>query len=172
MIYLRLAVSFLKVGLFGIGGGYAMLPLIQHEVVSLHPWLSSEEFVDVVAIAQMTPGPIAVNVSTYTGYKIKGLLGSVVSTGSNIVPTFLLVLVASGLFFKFKGSPRVADFFKGFRPVVIGLIAAADILMAKASFADYRGPLIFLGVLVCGYRFKFHPILLIVLSALLGILLY
>ncbi len=172
MIYLKLALSFLKVGLFSIGGGYAMLPLIQHEVVSLHPWLSADEFVDVVAIAEMTPGPLGLNVSTYTGYKIMGLPGAVVSTGFNIFPTFLLMLIASGFFFRFKDSAYLADFFKGFRPVVIGLVAAADILMAKVSFVDCRSVAIFVVVLVCGYKYRVHPILLILLSAIVGILLY
>jgi len=172
MIYLKLALSFLKVGLFSLGGGYAMLTLIQHEVVSVHPWVSDREFVDVVAIAEMTPGPLGLNVSTYAGYKIGGVLGSIVATGFNVCPTFTLMLIASGFFFRFKGSRHVGEFFRGFRPVVIGLVAAADVLMAKVSFVDYKSAIVFVAVFVCGYKLKVHPILLIIVSALAGILLY
>jgi chromate transporter len=172
MTYLKLVMSFLKVGLFGIGGGYAMLPLIEHEVTSVHGWLSHEEFVDVVAIAEVTPGPIGLNMSTYTGYKVKGFSGSVAATVSNVFPTFLLALIASRLFFRFRGSQDVANFFKGLRPVAIGLIAAAGISMGKVSIVDYRSAIILLVVFLCGFRFKLHPILLIVLSALAGIILY
>ncbi len=172
MTYLKLAVSFLKVGLLSIGGGYAMLPLIQHEVVDSHQWLTRDEFVDVVAIAEMTPGPLGLNVSTYTGYKIGGLLGSAVATASNILPTLVLMLIICRFFFAFRDNERVSCFFRGFRPVVIGLIAAADVLMGKVSVVDYRSVAIVVAAFVCGYKYKLHPILLIILSALAGIILY
>lgn len=172
MTYLKLALSFIKVGVLSIGGGYAMLPLIQHEVVVAHSWLSSKEFVDVVAIAEMTPGPLGLNVSTYTGYKVGGLLGSIVSTGFNVLPTFILVLIVSRFLFRFRKNQDVENFFRGFRPVVIGLIAAADVLMGKVSFVDYKSIVIFVAAFACGYKFKLHPILLIILSALAGVLVY
>ena len=110
MIYLQLFWTYIKIGLFGFGGGYAILSLIQYEVVEKHAWLSSSEFADIVAISQVTPGPIGINSATYIGYTVTGnIWGSVVATIAIMLPSFFLVLLVAGMYSKFKGNKYIED---------------------------------------------------------------
>jgi chromate transporter len=171
MIYTRLALTFSKIGLLSFGGGgYAMIALIQREAEKFG--IRGKEFVDILAISQMTPGPIGINTSTYTGYKVAGFWGAACATFANCLPTFLIMLVIARIFYLVRKNQYVEIFFKGLRPMLIGLIAAVAVLMAReiSLWTDYKGILIFLTVFIFGYKFKVNPILLILFSGAVGFL--
>ncbi|MDR2682520.1 MAG: chromate transporter [Dysgonamonadaceae bacterium] len=174
MIYWQLFVTYFKIGLFGFGGGYAMLSLIQHEVVERHQWLTAAEFTDIVAISQMTPGPIGINSATYIGYTVTGgVWGAVVATLAVCLPSFVIVLLIAGSYRKFRSNRYVNDAFKGLRPVVTGLIAAAALLlMNRENFVDYKSLIIFGIAFLLTMFTRLHPILLIVLAGGVGLVLY
>lgn len=183
MIFLQLFYTFFKIGLFGFGGGYAMISMIQGEVVTRHEWLSSTEFTDIIAISQMTPGPIGINSATYVGYSavvnagyshVIGILGSVVATVSVVLPSFILMVLISKFFLKYQKHPIIASVFKGLRPGVVGLLAAAAlVLMNGENFGTYNWQiltsiLLFAGTFIASYRYKVNPILLIVICGFIG----
>ncbi|MDD3146973.1 MAG: chromate transporter [Candidatus Riflebacteria bacterium] len=173
-IYLSLFATFFKIGLFGFGGGYAMLPLIQHEVVAApHKWLSMTDFIDIVAISQMTPGPIAVNSATYVGYTVSGSAwGAVVATLGVCLPPLIIMLLISKFYLKFRENHYMEMVFSGLKPAIIGLIAAAALtLMNSHNFIDYKSALIFLAVFAATV-YKLDPIKLILASGLAGLALY
>jgi chromate transporter len=174
MIYWQLFWTYFKIGLFGFGGGYAMLSLIQNEVVVKHPWLTDAEFTDIVAISQMTPGPIGINSATYIGYTVTGsVLGSIVATLSVCLPSFIIVLLIAGSYKKFRSNQYVESAFLGLRPAVVGLIAAAALLlMNNENFIDYKSFLIFGVAFLLTMFTKMHPILLIVLAGVAGLIIY
>ena len=127
MIYLQLFVSFLQVGLFSIGGGYAAMPLIQEQVVTLHPWLTLREFTDLITIAEMTPGPITINSSTFVGIRTAGLAGAIVATAGCILPSCLIVLMLAWLYFKYANLAYIQGTLSGLRPAIVALIASAGL---------------------------------------------
>ena len=176
-IYLKLIWAYLKIGLFGFGGGYAMLSLIQREVVD-SGWISSTTFTDIVAISQMTPGPIGINCATYAGYLATGgVLGSLVATVAVVLPSFIIMLIVAKMLAKFKNNVYVEGALRGLRPVVVGLIAAAALLlMNEENFgehcADYVSWLIFAVAFVAVKFLKINPILMIVLAAVAGLIIY
>ena len=185
MIYLKLFYSYLKIGFFGFGGGYAMLSLIQNEVVVQNGWMTNAEFADRVAVSQMTPGPIAINSATYVGYTAvvnagfpqwAGILGSFVSTFAVVLPSFILMILISRFFLKYQKHPVIAAVFSGLRPGVVGLLAAAAlVLMNRENFgAETRqvivSSLLFAGTFIASYRYKVNPILLICLCGAVGLL--
>lgn len=177
MIYLQLFISYLKIGFFGFGGGYAMLSLIQNEVVVQNAWMTNAEFTDIVAISQMTPGPIAINSATYVGYTVAGFWGSVVATVSVCLPALTLMILITKFFLILKDNRYVKGLIAGMRPVVIGMIGAAALLLMfpssneGASFIDGWSWALFIAAMIAAYR-KVNPILLIVLSAAIGIMIY
>lgn len=132
MIYLSLFITFFKIGLFSFGGGYAMIPMIEKEIES-HKWLSSSEFIDIIAIAEMTPGPIAVNSATFVGFKTAGVLGGLFATLGVALPSLIIVLLISQFFFKYFNHPIKDSIFYGVRPVIAGLIFSAAIFVAKTA---------------------------------------
>ena len=146
MIYWQLIYVYLKIGLFGFGGGYAMLSLIQFEIVDRHHWLTLQQFTDIVAISQMTPGPIGINSATYIGYSVTGSVwGAVVATVAVCLPSFLMVLFISYFFVKFKNNKYVNAAMSGLLPMSVALIgAAALLLMNGENFIDYKSVLIFI----------------------------
>ena len=187
MIFIELFYTFFKIGLFGFGGGYAMLSMIQGEVVTRYHWLTSSEFTDIVAISQMTPGPIGINSATYVGYTAVvnagyaheiGIIGSIVATFSVVLPSFILMILISKFFLKYQKHPSVASVFNGLRPGVVGLLgAAALVLMNGENFGTdlYQiiiSILLFIGVFIASFRYKINPILLIVLCGVAGFLFY
>ena len=171
MLYLQLFYTFFKIGLFGFGGGYAMLSLIQGEVVTRYGWLTAQEFTDIVAISQMTPGPIGINSATYVGYQ---------ATGS-VWGSFILMLTISKFFLKYQHHPVVASVFAGLRPAVVGLLAAAAlVLMTVDNFGSptentYQfviSCILFVVAFIATYRYKANPILLIIVCGLVGLAVY
>ena len=182
MVYLNLLIAYLKIGLFGFGGGYAMLSLIQHEAVEVihmgesSPWLTSKEFTDIVAISQMTPGPIGINSATYIGYVATNgnIWGSVLATTAVCLPSFILVLLISHILLRHKDNTYIKSVFSVLRPVVVGLIAsAALILMNKENFPDYTSSiLIAIGAFILVRYTKIHPIWVIVLAGTAGFFIY
>ncbi len=174
IVYWQLFYAYTKIGFFGFGGGYAMLSLIQHEVVDKYHWLSLAEFTDVIAISQMTPGPIGINSATYIGYTVTGnVWGAILATVAVSLPSFLMVLAISVFFVKFRQNRYVSAAFTGLRPVTIGLIAAAAlVLMNGDNFIDYKSVLIFVAAFVLSWKFNVHPILMICLAGIAGMILY
>lgn len=179
-IYLRLIWAYLKIGLFGFGGGYAMLSLIQSEVVK-SGWITDAMFTDIVAISQMTPGPIGINSATYIGYVATGgtILGSVIATVTVVLPPFFLTLWASHYIRRHQSSDFIQGAMRGLRPVVVGLIASAALLLMNADnfgAAFTRDQAI--SIVICLASFltvyftKVHPIAVIVAAGLAGYLLF
>ncbi|MDE7388424.1 MAG: chromate transporter [Muribaculaceae bacterium] len=189
MIYLRMIWSYLKIGLFGFGGGYAMLSLIEREVVG-NGWITSKMFTDIVAISQMTPGPIGINSATYIGYvapgavdptfasPVWGLLGSILCTLTVVVPSYLLVLYTSHYVTRHKESPVIKGIFAGLRPVTVGLIASAALLLMNGENFGTEEPHIIKSIAICAAAFagvfwaKIHPILVICMAGLVGYLIF
>lgn len=131
VIYLQLLLSFLQVGLFSVGGGYAAMPLIQSQVVETHAWLTMGEFTDLITIAEMTPGPIAINAATFVGIRIAGIPGAIVATLGSILPSCILVSLLAWAYYKYKGVPAVQSILSCLRPAVVALIAAAGLSILK-----------------------------------------
>lgn len=125
MIYLELFWSFVQVGLFCVGGGYASMPLIQAQVIDVHGWLSMSEFIDIFTISQMTPGPISINAATFVGMKVAGFLGAIVATLGFVTPSFILGIILAKLFFKYGNIGVIKGILNGLRPAVVALICSA-----------------------------------------------
>lgn len=185
--YLKLIWAYLKIGLFGFGGGYAMLSLIQREVVGAG-WITNTMFTDIVAISQMTPGPIGINSATYIGYVVgsdagglgcmSGIIGSILATMAVVIPPYILVLYTGHYIRRHKDSPVIKSIFSGLRPVCVGLIAsAALLLMNKENFGDTSSELI-ASIVICAISFctvfftKVHPILVIIIAGIAGYIIY
>jgi chromate transporter len=133
MIYLELLITFLKIGLFCFGGGYGMIPLIEREIV-IHNWLTSQEFVNIISISEMTPGPIAINTATFIGYKIGGIPGGILATAGVVLPSLILILGISYFLYKFHHQPIIKETIYCIRPVVLALIIQAVLFVAKNTF--------------------------------------
>ena len=173
MTYFNLFLVFFKVGLFSFGGGYAILPLMQHEVVDVNKWISFKEFMDIVAVSQITPGPISINLATHVGYRIGGTLGSTIATTSVILPSIIIISLIVIFLKRFSKLPAVQRIFKSLRITIVGLILAAGIaLFVKENFIDYKSYIIFASVLIGGLFFKIGSITLIILSGVAGAILY
>ena len=173
MMYLNLFFVFFKVGLFSFGGGYAILPLMQHEVVDVNKWISFKEFMDIVAVSQITPGPISINLATHVGYRIGGTLGSTIATTSVVLPSIIIISLIVIFLKRFSKLPVVQRIFKSLRVTIVGLILAAGIvLFVKENFIDYKSYIIFTSVLIGGLFFKIGSITLIILSGVAGAILY
>ena len=186
MIYLHLFLSYLKIGFFGFGGGYAMLSLIQNEIVLQQKWLTDAQFADIVAVSQMTPGPIAINSATYVGYEVcfaeygtvfGGVLGSAVATFAVCLPSLTLMLLLTLFFLRYRENRFVQSVVKAVGPVVVGMIASAALLLMfprsgeNENFTDVWSWLLFVACLYGSYR-KVNPILMIILSAIAGVAIY
>jgi chromate transporter len=168
----KLLFTFSKIGLFTFGGGYAMIPLLEREVVQGNKWLSMKEFVDIIAIAEVTPGPVAVNSATYVGYKIAGVLGAAFSTIGVVLPSFVIVISLASLFLRYKDTPSVKAMSGGLRAAVTAMIASATFSTAKACLGDVQDVVILGLVLFAILKMKIHPIICIFVAALLGIALW
>lgn len=188
-LYLQLFWTFFKIGLFGFGGGYAMISMIQGEVVTGYHWLTPGQFTDIVAISQSTPGPIGINSATYVGYSslvnagfdpVFGVLGSIVATFAVVLPSFVLMLIISKFLMKYKNHPYVENVFVGLRPAVVGLLAAAALLLMTAE--NFGSPsqswwqfmvsiLLFIFAFLSQKVYKLGAIRIIIISAIVGIML-
>ena len=190
MIFLQLFLVFSKIGIVGFGGGYAMLSLIQDEVVRKQGWVSSSEFTDMVAVSQMTPGPLGINIATYVGYTsvinegyspLLAILGSLLATLSVLWLPFILMIAISRYLLRHKDSPMVRSIFSGLRPAIVGLVAAAALVLMNAeNFGAPREALVqfvasvtlFALAFVASYRFKTNPLLLLALAGGFGMIFY
>ncbi|MDY3272142.1 MAG: chromate transporter [Prevotella sp.] len=189
MIFLELFYTFFVIGLFGFGGGYGMLSLIQTQTVSIHHWLTTAEFTNIVAISQMTPGPIGINSATYCGYaavhnaeygEAMAVLGSATATFALVLPSFVLMVLISKMFMRYMNTPAVQSIFLGLRPTVVGLLAAAALmLMNRENFGSmYDSPwqffisiALFVSTFVGTYYIKINPIKMICYAAFAGLVL-
>ncbi|MBQ9413680.1 MAG: chromate transporter [Clostridia bacterium] len=182
MIYLELFLTFLMIGAFTFGGGYAMLPLIQQAVLS-HGWVSEQSLIDFIAVSESTPGPFAVNISTYVGAEVGGVLGAVCATLGVVLPSFVILLIVARFYTRFRESRIVRGMMAGLKPAVVGMIAAALLSIAATVFfpagwttAVFVDPTWYLSAgiaILCGvlaFRTKWHPIALIGIAAALGVL--
>lgn len=180
MIYLQLFLSFLQIGAFSFGGGYAAMPLIQNQVVQLHPWLSQSEFTDLITISQMTPGPIAVNSATFVGTRIAGVPGALAATIGCVLPSCILVTILAKIYLKYRNLSLLQGILKSLRPAVIAMIAAAGVSILVTAFwgndisslhldailssTNIRAVGIFLVSLILLAKFKMDPIHVMLLS--------
>ena len=174
MIFLKLFFTFFKIGLFNFGGGYAMISFIQNEVVYKQAWLSTAEFTDIVAISQVTPGPVGINMATYTGYSVThSTWGAVVATIAVCLPSFILMLLVSKFFLKYRHAKAVEDVFRGLRPAVVGLIAAAALVLCNAqNIVDYKSVLLLVGAFLAVWKYKVGPVPVLIMSGVLGLVFY
>lgn len=195
-LLLQIAATFFVIGAFTIGGGYAMLSLLQTEVVVSHGWMTESAFTDVVAVSQMTPGPIGINAATYVGYDVLfqasglhwvGILGSAIATLALVLPSFLIVLLIVRFYTRFRGSRLYEGTMGWLRPTVVGLIAAAAVILVlkttwtgcvpsvsvvRENFADWKSWLLLAAAFAASFWGRVNPILIILAGAVLGLLLY
>ena len=189
MIFLYLFITFFEIGLFGFGGGYGMLSLIQHETVEHWHWLSSSEFTDIVAISQMTPGPIGINSATYCGYTAvsnagysssMAVFGSAVATFALVLPSLILMILISRMFMRYMNTHTVQSVFNGLRPAVVGLLGAATLLLMTPENFSLPSVNPWQFFISCGlfaatfygtYFLKINPIRMTIYAALAGLVL-
>ncbi len=187
MIYLQLFLSFLQIGAFSFGGGYAAMTLIQNQVVQLHPWISQSEFTDLITISQMTPGPIAVNSATFVGTRIAGMPGALAATAGCVLPSCILVTLLAKIYLKYRNLSLLQGVLKSLRPAVIAMIAAAGVsILVNAFWGETMASLtatellpnisiqavgIFIGSLILLVRFKMNPIHVMLLSGVAEVVL-
>ncbi|MFW5999576.1 MAG: chromate transporter [Halanaerobiaceae bacterium] len=168
MILFELYFIFLKIGLFTFGGGYAMLPLIQEEMLG-RGWLTAAEFLDIVAVAEMTPGAIAVSNATFIGYRLAGIPGALATTLGLISPSLIIIIIVATVFKKFKDNPLVRRAWEGIRPAVVGLIFATVYSLGKEAINSVEGMIIAIIALGLVAGTRLHPIFIIIISGFLGL---
>ena len=180
MIYIKLFLTFFKIGILTFGGGYAMIPLIQSEVIS-NGWIDSASLVDFIAVSESTPGPFAINISTFIGAQTAGITGAVFATIGVVLPSFVIILIVAHFYEKFRKSRIVSGIMDGLKPAVVGLIAAALVSVGKTVFFPagfdlnvFQSPEIYISlavfILMTVLVFKkIHPIIIILLSGIIGI---
>lgn len=181
MMYIQLFLSFLQVGLFSIGGGYAAMPLIQSEVVIRHAWLSMNEFSDLITIAEMTPGPIAVNSATFVGVRIAGIPGALIATFGCILPSCFIVSLLAYIYYRYKNVSVLQNVLSSLRPAVVALIAAAGLSILQLvvfggeqlgiSYINWIGTGIFVTAFFVLRKWKWNPILVMIMCGVVGLLL-
>ncbi len=164
--------SFLKVGLFTIGGGYAMIPLMEAEVITIHGWLNASEFLDIIAVAEMTPGPISINAATFIGYTMAGVAGSLIATLGVITPSLVLLLLLSRVLVKVIQNPGAANFLSGLRSALVALILLASFTLGQTAIIDIPTVLIFGLLLIASLMRQVSPLYFIAAGAFLGLLLF
>lgn len=178
MILWELFWSFFKIGFISFGGGYAMVPIIQHEV-SIHHWMTDAQFAEGVALAGMAPGPIATNSAIYVGYHTAGVAGSVFAALGIILPSVIVIMLISAFFYKLHEHKMVKSVFYGLRPVIVALIffaayrlAISNPMIREISWHTLISVIIFVGAFIGMVRYRIHPLAIIVLSGLVGIAVY
>lgn len=183
-VYLELFWSFFQIGLLSIGGGYAAIPLIQNQVVDIHGWLNMTQFADITTIAEMTPGPIAINAATFVGTRIAGLPGAVIATIGCVVPSCIIVIVLAYLYYRFRELDSIKGILSGIRPVAVAMIASAGIsLLILAVYGERSLPtdissadFVALGIFLIGFfilrKWKPNPLWIMAGSGAAGLILY
>ena len=184
MVYLELFWSFFQIGLFSVGGGYAAMPIIEHQVVELHGWMTMQEFVDIITISQMTPGPIAVNSATFVGIQIAGLPGAIIATLGCIFPSCIIVLTLAWVYSRYRNLSVVQGVLGGLRPAVVAMIASAGLSILVLSLwngaavslnpadLDWVSLLLFVGALFALRRWTLNPIYAMLACGGVGLVLY
>lgn len=184
MIYLKLFWSFFQIGLFSIGGGYAAMPLIQNQVVDINHWLTMNEFADVITIAEMTPGPIAINSSTFVGIRIAGFGGAIIATIGCVLPSCIIVLSLAYFYYKYKNLTYIQGVLGGLRPAVVAMIASAGLSILFLAFfggrptslkvpdINYISVGIFTVSIIILRKFKLNPIYVMAMAGVFGIVIY
>ena len=181
MMYIQLFLSFLNIGLFSFGGGYAAMPLIQAQVVDVHHWRTMTEFTDLITISQMTPGPIAINSATFVGTRIAGIPGAVAATIGCILPSCVIVTCIARLYLKYRSMSLLQNILKTLRPAVVAMVAAAGISILITAFWDSDGSVLLsntnwllVGIFVLCVtllrRFKMNPILVMVIAGVVNVI--
>ncbi len=172
-MHLKLFWSFFKIGLFGFGGGYGMISMIQFDVVDKNRWMTNSEFADILALSQMTPGPISINCATYIGYNQGGIIGAIFTTFALCLPTILLMAIVITWLFKNKENHYVKALLSSLNPIVVGLIFSAGVLMMnKENFVGFESVIVCAIVFVATFFFKVNPIYLIIMSGIFGYFYY
>lgn len=171
-MYWQLFSTFFKIGAFTIGGGYAMIPLIQEEVVSKRKWIEEQEFLDLLAMAQSAPGVIAINTAVFIGYRLKGFRGSVICALGSALPSFLMILGIALFFTQIKDSTIVEHVFKGIRPAVVALIVAPLYKMAQAARINWRNAWVPIVAALVIWKLGISPIWIVVLAMIGGLVFY
>ncbi len=184
MIYLELLWSFFQIGLFSIGGGYAAMPLIQSQVVDVHSWLTMAQFADIMTIAEMTPGPIAINSATFVGIQVAGIPGAIIATIGCILPSCVIVVTFAYIYYRFRGLKMVQGVLAGLRPAVVAMIASAGITLVIMSFYGERvlpvdlsriniiSVIIFTIAFLALRKWKVNPVYVMTGAGVAGVLLY
>lgn len=184
MIYVELLWSFFQIGLFSIGGGYAAMPLIQNQVVDIHSWLTMTQFADIMTIAEMTPGPIAINAATFVGIQVAGLPGAILATIGCVLPSCVIVMTLAWVYYRFRGLNMVQGILAGLRPAVVAMIASAGIsLLIMALYGqrvlpddltklDAIAVALFASGLVLLRKWKVNPLWVMAGSGAAGVMLY
>lgn len=169
-ILLNLFFTFLKIGAFSFGGGYAMLPFIEREVITNNAWLTTNEFMDIIAISQMTPGPVSINSATFIGYKLSGVIGSISATFGVVITSFLLVSIVSKTMEKFKESEILKGALTAMKPVLVALIVKAFLNLAGEVYLEWRSIVLGGVIAIALFYKKVNPLVLIAVSAILGLI--
>lgn len=183
MIYLELFWSFFQVGLLSIGGGYAAMPLIEHQVVELHPWLTMTQFSDIITISQMTPGPIAINSATFVGIQIGGIPGALIATLGCIIPSCIIVMLLAFLYYRYRELTMVQGVLTGLRPAVVAMIAGTGVTLLISAFwgmgadisaasTDWIAMILFAASLFVLRKWKPNPIIIMMSAGVLGFFCY
>lgn len=168
-LLIEMFVSFFKIGAFTIGGGYAMLPLIQREVVNRKKWINEEDFLDMVVVAQSAPGPLAVNISVFTGYKMMGIPGIIFTVLGATLPSFVIIILVASVFIGIESNPIVERIFKGIRPAVVALIAVPVINLSKSAKVNRKNFLLPAAVAVLVAFLKVSPVYVILSLMVIGV---
>lgn len=184
MIYLYLLWSFFQIGLFSIGGGYAAIPLIQHQVVETYGWLTMEQFADIMTIAEMTPGPIAINSATFVGIQVAGIKGALIATVGCVLPSCIIVMTLAYIYYRFRGLSMIQGILSGLRPAVVAMIASAGFgllllaLYGQQTFPENPGDLNYISLFLFGAalfvlrKWKINPVCVMAGTGAAGLLLY
>lgn len=187
MTILELFATFFLIGLFNFGGGNAMISLIQTQVVNVHGWIGEGQFTDIVAISQMTPGPIGINCATYVGYEVSGVAGSFAATVAVVLPSFLIFFALVRLFDRFQTHPTFLSMMSALRPAVIGMIGAAGLILAlriswdglipkigviSSNFPDWKSWVLFAAAFAVSMLTRISPILILLAAGVLGFIIY
>jgi chromate transporter len=169
---LKMFMIFFKIGAFTLGGGYAMIPLIEEEIVEKNKWIDPEEFIDIIALSQTIPGALAINSSTYIGYRLFGFPGAVVGCVGTILPSVIIILMVATFFIQFRSLPLIESIFRGIRPAVVALILVAVMKLGKPLPKNGTNLVWVVGVALAITLLDVHPIVVIIMSGIAGYMLF
>ncbi len=167
-LLLKLSWVFLKIGTFTFGGGIVIIPMIENEVVNNYGWLTKAEFIDAVTLGQITPGPIIIS-ATFIGYKVCGIVGATIATASVILPSFIMICLATEAIKKFRENKILANFLRGARIAVIGMVFDAGVSIGRSSLVDLKTVLIAAASIICLFKYKINPIWVLLGAAMVGL---